>query len=413
MSTRRKVALLTALYLSQGLPFGFFAQALPVLLRDQGVSLGKIGLSSLLALPWALKFLWAPLVDRRAGGPWGRRRSWILPLQAAAVALLVVLAPCDPVLTGTLPLLVGVTLLNLVAATQDIATDGLAVELLSADERGLGNGVQVAGYRLGMILGGGVVLATIDVLGWAGAMLVMAGALNLATFAVVGFDEPGHAPAAPSPAEPAEPTPADYGWGRPGLWAWLGLLAAYKLGDAFGTGMLRPFLRDLGLDLPTIGWLLGGVGFTAGLLGALLGGALVNRLGRRRALVAFALLQAAGVACYLLAALSPPSRPTLAALCAFEHLTGGMATAALFTWMMDACREEAAATDYTVQACTVVIATGVASALSGFSAQALGYPAHFALSTGLALAAAGAVAFMAGPPADVARREPPLEAAPT
>ncbi len=96
MSTPRKLGLLATLYLAQGLPFGFFTVALPVLMREQGLSLPDIGLTNLLSLPWALKFLWAPLVDRFAGGRLGRRRSWILPLQGASVLAVVGLSLVDP-----------------------------------------------------------------------------------------------------------------------------------------------------------------------------------------------------------------------------------------------------------------------------------------------------------------------------
>ena len=112
----------------------------------------------MLALPWALKFLWAPVVDRYALPRVGRRTSWIVPLQLLTAAPLLAVAGWPPSRSLT-PLLVTVFVVNLLAATQDIATDGLAVELLAPSERGLANGVQVGGYRLGMILGGGVLLA--------------------------------------------------------------------------------------------------------------------------------------------------------------------------------------------------------------------------------------------------------------
>ena len=165
----------------------------------------------------------------------------------------------------------------------------------------------------------------------------------------------------------------------------------YKAGDAFATGMLRPFLADLGMTLEDIGWLLGTVGFVAGLLGALQGGAMVNLLGRKRALLFFGLLQAVSVVGYAVLSHTTPTIEAIYALCAFEHFAGGMATAALFTCMMDWCSAEASATDYTVQASAVVVATGVASALAGYSAQALGYFGHFTLAAVLALGALGVV----------------------
>jgi MFS transporter, PAT family, beta-lactamase induction signal transducer AmpG len=376
-SVPARLGLLASLYFCQGLPFGFFTQSLPVVLRENGFSLGAIGLSSLLALPWALKFLWAPALDRHGNGRLGRRRSWILPLQLGTVAVLVVLAATPVSMNG---LMAAVLLLNLLAATQDIATDGLAVDLLGARERGLGNGLQVAGYRVGMIVGGGALLILQGHLGPSLTFLVMAALTAVATAPILFAREPRR------PSEVTGPDTAAHFLRRPGAARLLVLIVVYKAGDAFALGMLRPFLADAGLGLAQIGWLIGTVGFVAGLLGALVGGALVNRIGRRSALTAFGLLQAAAVAGYACLAVARPGLGALYLLCALEHLASGMATAALFTCMMDWCAPRTGATDYTVQASAVVVATGAAQALSGFSAQVFGYPAHFSLATVLAVA---------------------------
>src|SRR5262249_50304659 len=153
--------------------------AVPVLMRKQGASLPDISMASLLALPWALKFLWAPFVDRWGWAAFGRRRSWIVPLQLASVATAAALSLVDP-RTGVSTLMAALLLTNLIAATQDIATDGLAVELLSEGERGFGNSVQVAGYRVGMILGGGALLWVFAHTGWSTTFLAMAGMLAVA-----------------------------------------------------------------------------------------------------------------------------------------------------------------------------------------------------------------------------------------
>jgi MFS family permease len=403
LSTPAKLGVLGGLYFSQGLPFGFFTQALPLLLRQRGLSLGQIGLTSLLAMPWALKFAWAPAVDRYSLPALGRRKSWILPLQLATVAILVGLAAAPGAAASTSGIMAAFLLLNLASASQDVATDGLAVDLLSPGERGLGNGLQVAGYRVGMVVGGGALLILHERLGARGAYAAMAALTALATLPVLGAREP-----APPPAEPSAARGPAF-LRRPGAGRLLAVVVTYKFGEAFATGMLRPFLADRGLGLSELGWLLGTVGFVAGLAGALAGGALVNRVGRRRALVGFGLLQAAAVAGYAAAALAGPARGVLSLLCGLEHFAGGMATAALFTCMMDWCAPESAAADYTVQASAVVIATGAASALAGFSAQALGYAGHFALAAALALGSVAVVrlAFPAGAPTERPAREAP------
>ena len=240
-----KIGLLGALYFSQGLPFGFFTQTIPVVLRDRGWSLDHIGYASLLALPWALKFLWAPLVDRWSFPALGKRRSWILPLQALTVLFLAGLAlPRFEQELGVL--LAAVFLLNVLAATQDIATDGLAVELLHRHERGLGNGLQVAGYRVGMILGGGAILISLEYLGWTLSLGLMAFLVLVASWPVLRHHE---APPPRRPTAAPTPQPASHFLATPGALRLLLLVVLFKFGDALGVGMLRHLLDELGLRL--------------------------------------------------------------------------------------------------------------------------------------------------------------------
>lgn len=382
MKTPAKLALLTSLYLSQGLPFGFFSQALPILMRQEGRSLPDIGKATWLMLPWALKFLWAPLVDRHYHPSLGRRRSWILPLQLASIALAASLWAFGS--GAAIPTLMGALFLtNMISATQDIATDALAVELLSDGERGYGNSVQVAAYRGGMILGGGVLLAVYDRLGPPTTFLAMALLLTLSTVPIALHRErPAAAMTTTNTAPPA-------GFGaileiarRPGMAAWLAVLVVYKGGEALAYGMVKPLFVDRHFTMSDIGWLLGTVGFFAGLVGAVIGGALVNRFGRRRALLIAGGLQVIGILGYVAPAAGLGGDIALSAASVLEHLTGGIATVSLFTIMMDVCRD-AAGTEYTLQASVVVIATGVAQALSGFAAKALGWPGHFLGSAAL------------------------------
>jgi PAT family beta-lactamase induction signal transducer AmpG len=382
--TWKTLGLLTTLYLSQGLPFGFFTQALPVLLRTRGVSLPAIGAAHLLALPWALKFLVAPLMDRWGSERFGRRRTFIVPLQFLAALACGGLALID--VTGVMGLLfAGVFLMNLLAALQDIATDGLAVELLPPESRGLGNGVQVAGYRVGMILGGGVLLIASASIGWAWTFVVMGLVLLTATLPIVLY------------REPAKPLPSrDQVWTGLTDWIrhapaarWLIVVALYKFGDSFSAAMLRPFLVDQGYSASDIGWILGTLSFTTGLAGALAGGWVASRWGARKALIGLGALQSVVLVGYAYLAWRT-STPVLYAVSAVEHFTGGMATVSLFTAMMGASRPLLAATDYTVQASTSVIAGGIASSLSGLFAVTIGYPMHFLVG---AFLSGGAIVF--------------------
>ncbi len=379
MKTSHKLALLATLYMSQGLPFGFFSQALPILMRQEGRSLPDISKATWLMIPWALKFLWAPLVDRYHIARFGRRRSWILPLQALSILLATGLFWLGGGASiGTLMAALFVT--NLISATQDIATDGLAVEVLADKERGYGNSVQVAGYRAGMILGGGVLLAVYDKLGPPITFLSMAAMLALATLPIVLHREK------PVTVVAAAPPPGFGAWidvaRRPGMGTWLLVLVVYKGGEALAYGMVKPLFVDRHFTMSDIGFLLGTVGFLSGLLGAILGGTLVARVGRKRALLIAGGLQILGILTYLAPAQGVGGSTALAVASVVEHLTGGIATVSLFTIMMDACGD-AAGTEYTLQASVVVIATGIASALSGLLAAKIGYTGHFAVAAGV------------------------------
>ena len=380
MSSLRKFALLASLYFSQGLPYGFFSSALPTLLREQGVSLGSIGLANLLALPWALKFFWAPMVDRFGSSRFGVRRSWILPLQLLAILTLVGLGSLDPT-SGLGLILACVLLTNLIAATQDIATDGLAVELLKPQERGLGNSIQVGGYRVGMIVGGGVLLVIIGAVGWTPSFLALAAVLAAASVPILLYREPA-APTAPV-RQPAGRILSE-ALSRPGIGLWLVLLVVYKSGDAIASGMINPFLVDSGLTSQQVGWL-STVGSVASVVGAFLGGWGITRLSRRRGLLIFGILQAVAVSGYVLAAQGMTGFPFLTFLSIAEHGTGTMATVALFTMMMDVCRPGLGGTDYTLQACVVVVAQFGARSVSGYSASWLSHLGNFTLSAGLSL----------------------------
>ena len=166
----KKFAILAVLYFVQGLPYGFQLVALPVYLRQSGVSLAEIGMATVVSLPWSLKFVWGPLVDRYGSTRWGRRRSWILPLQAGL--LLALLAASGVSQEDGLLLVVGmVFLMNLFASTMDVAVDGLAVDLLKPEELGYGNITQVVGYKVGILVGGGILVSASERIGWQGLFL--------------------------------------------------------------------------------------------------------------------------------------------------------------------------------------------------------------------------------------------------
>ena len=379
--------LLTSLYVAQGLPYGFFTQALPVLMRENGASLKAISATSLLFLPWALKFLWAPMVDHI-----GTRRGWIVPIQFVAAIGAALLAWIDPA-QGFMSVFVAVFAFNALAAIQDVATDGLAVRLLDARARGLGNGIQVGAYRIGMVLGGGLLLWIYAQFGWVPMCLGMSALLALTCLPVLLQRSAREAPA--RQARPPVRQLAAGWWPRlrmPGMALLLALVCAYKFGDSMTASLIGPMLKDAHWPTAEIALVKGTLGSIVGLLGAAAGGGLAFRLGRRRALLGCGIAQALSLLLYVAAASLPADRPLVWSACIAEHLFGGMATVALFTLMMDASDPEHAGTDYTLLACAVVVAQGLAAFVAAALGDAFGYLP--ALAAGFALAVAGCAALV-------------------
>ncbi|MFT4044385.1 MAG: MFS transporter [Gordonia sp. (in: high G+C Gram-positive bacteria)] len=379
--------MLTGLYFAQGLPFGFFTQAVPVVLRRAGFGLVEISAAGMLFAPWAVKFLWAPYVDR-----YGTRKRWLIILQLVTAATTLVLATLDYSTTLTW-LFAGVAVINVASATQDVATDGLAVRLLDERGRGLGNAIQVGAYRIGMIVGGGGLLWLYGVAGWRVLFVTMAALLLLATLPVYLLDEP--------PITRTHTTGAlalSGAWitrlRRPGVLAFLGLLVAFKFGDSMVSAVVGPYLVDNNFTITEIGWIKGGLASAGALAGAAAGGVVAARLGRRRALLITGVAQTASLILYFLSALGVGGFALIVTATIAEHVLGGAATVALFALMMDASEAAHAGTDYTLYACAVVAAQGVAGLAGGAIGDFAGYPALF--GTGFVLSAIGCAVLVVG-----------------
>jgi len=380
MRRARKISLLIALYLAQGLPFGFFTLAIPVLLREAGFSLKAISALSFLYLPWALKFLWAPYLDHC----WSRR-AWLLTLQGSSIVLALALSQLD-LKSGFVPLLVAAFLFNIIAASQDVVTDGLAVRMLDTRERGIANGVQVGAYRIGMILGGGLLLYVFAKAGWTVMFFVMAGLLALTVLPVLGLEEPARASEAPRPSVAR----LAIGWLErllsQGMLGFAALIFCYRYGDQMVSTLLGPFLKDYGLTKETIALMKGTVGNATSIAGAIAGGWLAFSAGRRTALLASGIAQAASFTLYIAAALGVGAVNLLWAATVLEGIVGTMATVALFTLMMDASDPEHAGTDYTIFASMVVLVGAIGNFSGAALADAFGYAPAFAIGTVLSLA---------------------------
>lgn len=378
MPVREKLVWVAILYFAQGFPFGIVIDLLPVYFRVHGVSLAAIGLMSLLGLPWTLKVLWAPLVDR-----FGAHQRWMvccLFLMAAILALL-------PATTGAAPgpLVWGLLFaFTFASATQDIAIDAYTIGLLARGEEGVANGVRLAAYRVAIIVGGGLLVALAGPLGW--TLVFQAGAVLLAGCAVL---------AARAPGLTTPPRPPGESWFRP-LRNWLLrpgapavflFVLGYKLGDASMAPMIKPFWVDHGFSPAEIGLVSTTLGIGASIAGALAGGLFTSRHGIMPALLILGALQAVSNLCYAGVALAGAGRPFLYATALFESFTGGLGTAAFLAFLMRICHKERAATEYALLSALFGLARSLAGAASGIGVSCLGYAAYFALTCAAALPA--------------------------
>lgn len=378
MSRSYKITLLIALYMAQGIPFGFFTLALPVLLREAGYSLTQISLLSFVALPWVLKFLWAPMLDHT-----GTRRAWLLGFQFASIAGALLLTQADPS-NGLIVLIVAAFAFNMLAASQDVITDGLAVRMLDTKERGLANAIQVGAYRFGMILGGGLLLSVFARTNWQVTFLCMAGLLTLTVLPTFLLKET-------TTADTARYSAGEllFGWlqrlMQPGILRFAVIIFLYRFGDQMVATLLGPFLIDQGMNKEAIALMKGTVGSATSLFGAIIGGWLAYSAGRRTAVLASGVAQAASYTLYIVAALGMGGVSLLWVATICEGVIGTMATVALFTLMMDASDPEHAGTDYTLFASLVVVMGPIGNVSGAAVADAVGYAPAFTLGSILAL----------------------------
>jgi MFS family permease len=383
VASARKLGFLCCLYFVQGLPFGFQSHALQLYLLERGVSLTGIGFASALALPWMLKILVAPVIDRWHSRRFGRRRTWILPLQAGlgSTCLAASFVPPDEALWALLGL---VFAMNAFAAAMDVAVDGLAIDTLAERDLGYGNIAQVVGYKLGMLAGGGFLVWASEFVGWRELFFGMGGLVGLVAGLTWLAREPppsARTGAAPPPTMIALLRALADALARPGM-GWLVVFAAtYKLGESMADQMFKPYLYGVGFSRAEIGqWVITwGMGFS--IVGSVVGGVLAGRAGLLRAVAITATLRAFSVGGEWWLSTHVPSPDEVILVTALEQLCGGALTTAMFALMMGRVDARIGATHYTLLATVEVAGKAPGPFFSGLIADAFGLPAMFGLAT--------------------------------
>lgn len=389
-----KFFILGSLYVSQYIPPVFLLEVLPVFMRQQGTRLDVLGLLPLLALPLSISFLWAPLIDRHGYTRWGHYRFWIICFQLLAAVTIAICAWLD-IQQHLYMLLACTMLLFFFAASKDIATDALAVQLLNPQERGLGNGIQRGGALLGGVISGGVMLILMNVIGWKATLLTIAGIMIIALIPLLYYreqDKPRERLQATDPRSIGQPFKLlsvlqDFiaFYRRPGIASWLLILIVSSMSSYMSAGMFRPLLVDVGLSLAEIGVLQGVASYSFGMVAAIAAGFWITSLGRKRSLLLFSWFKFVAIASFFLPALGVTTLPVLYLVATGSQIAFNMGVTITFTIMMDYSQPETAGTDFTMQSSLIYFVGLGTSALSGMLAEAIGYSGVFAISAALSL----------------------------
>ena len=369
---------------SCGLPLLLTISVLQAWMKEEGMDLTVIGMMALVGLPYTLKFLWAPFLDRFTLPFLGRRRGWLLVAQVALIFSIAGLGSTDP---GNNPWMVAFAafLVTFFSASQDIVVDAYRREDLPDAELGLGSSLYVNGYRVGMLLasGGGLIMA--DYIPFSMVYLIMAACILPGVLTTLLAPEPELTFGTPKSVKEAVADPLVEYFKRQGaLWI-LAFILLYKMGDTMASAMTTPFYLDIGFSKTEIGAIVKLFGFWATIAGTLIGGVLMLRLGINRSLWIFGFLQAISTACFALLARIGHSVPALSGVIAFENLSSGMGTAAYIAFMASITNKRFTATQYALLTSLMGVPRVLASAPTGFLAKNLGWASFFIACTLIAI----------------------------
>jgi PAT family beta-lactamase induction signal transducer AmpG len=369
-ASRSKLRTVGLLYFIEGSPVSVLWEVLPVYLRLHGTSLRAIGGLRLLELPFSLKFLWSPLVQR-----YGDRRNWVTGAMLV-VALVVAVLPAADAAYGLTALFLLILALTIASATQDMAIDAYTVALVDREEQGAANGVRASAYRVALVLIGSGMVALAYWLPWTllfGAAALVFAALGVAVRWIPRLDVPAE---------------ARRHWLAPFL-GWIGTWRAvplvlfvltYKLGEFAIGPMVKPFWVDRGRSLLEIGLVPTALGIGLSIAGALAGGAFMQRYGTLTALWALGLPQAISNLGYAAVAQWELPWPALYAASMIDSFSGGLGTAAFLGFFLAVCDPERATLQYAFLSSLFSFTGRLAGAVSGIGTERWGYGPYFALT---------------------------------
>lgn len=376
--TDKTVLIALLLGFSSGLPLALSGGALQAWFASaSSASLVAIGFLSIVGLPYTFKFLWAPIMDRYTPAFLGRRRGWILICQTLLAITIASMAMFSPATEPT-ALMTLAFMLAFLSASSDIVIDAYKIELLQPKVRALGAAMGVNGYRIAMLVAGGLTLVLADHWGWRVAYLVMAGLVSVGILTSIFAPEPELKTTPPKTLVDSVVLPfVDY-FSRPqSVWI-LVFIVFYKLGDAFAGNLISAFLiRAIHMSLTEIGTLVKVSGFLGTILGTILGGLWIPRLGWFRSLIIFGVIQALSNLIYLPLIWVGPNYLLAGSAIFMDNFFGGMGTAAYVGFIMGLCNPRFTAFQYALLCALSAIGRTFIGPVAGYFAETFGWEIYF------------------------------------
>jgi len=372
---------------SSGLPLFVLYQLVPGWLRSEEVSLAEIGLFSLIGIPYVWKFLWSPLLDRYELPFLGRRRGWMLLTQVILLVSIGLFGFVDPSLNiwSVAYLAAAVAFFS---ASQDIVVDAYRRELLSDQELGLGNSLNVQAYRVAGLVPGSLAFILADHLPWNMVFMIVAAFMFIGVLVTLCISEARIEHDAPKTLKDAVVLPFKDFIGRKGLKAALQILAflfLYKLGDSMATALQTPFFIDMGFTKTEIGVVAKSSGLIAMMIGLAIGGFVMLKLSINRALWLFGVVQIASILGFAALAEIGNNVYALAFAMGFEYLGVGLGTAAFVAFMAQQTNPTFAATQFALFSALTALPRTFANATTGYIVESIGWTGFYFLCVALAV----------------------------
>jgi PAT family beta-lactamase induction signal transducer AmpG len=366
---------------SSGMPLFLTSKTLQAWMTVENVDLSTIGLFSLVGLPYSLKFLWSPLLDRFSLPLLGRRRGWLITLQIGLLLAIACMGLQQPKQALQL-LVINALVISFLSASQDVVVDAYRADVLKPLEMGIGTAVYVTGYRIALLLAGALALILADIVSWSVVYFSMAGCMVLGVLGTLFAQEPEELNP-PTSIKEAVILPFGEFFQRQGLFQGFLILlfiVLYKLGDAFVNNMSTSFLLQTGFTQTDIGTIQGGMGLIATIIGTLAGGALLSQIGINRSLWIFGILQALSNLSYLVLASVGKNYQFLLAAINIENFCAGLGTAAFVAFLMSLCEQRFSATQYALLSSFMAVSRDILVAPAGALAKITGWSFFFVIS---------------------------------